>query len=68
MREARAATKGLRHSLRGREPADRASWTGAGKHRILVHVVRRYEAWRVANIIYDSGKSLVSHYRGMRKG
>jgi hypothetical protein len=42
--------------------------TGAGKRRILVHVVRRYEVWHVANMIYDSGKSLVSHYRGMRNG
>jgi hypothetical protein len=42
--------------------------TGADKHRILVHVVRKNEVWHVANIIYDSGKSLVSHYRGISKG
>jgi hypothetical protein len=40
----------------------------ADKHRILVHVVRKNEVWRVANVIYDTGKSLVSHYRGIRKG
>ena len=40
----------------------------ADKHRILVHVVRENEAWRVANVIHDSGKSLVSHYRRIAKG
>jgi hypothetical protein len=34
-------------------------------HRILVHVVGPGEAWRIANIIYDSGKSLVDHYRSI---
>lgn len=38
------------------------------RHRILVHVVRQREVLRVANIIYDSGKSLVSHYRGTGRG
>jgi hypothetical protein len=38
------------------------------KHRILVHVVRENEVWLVANIIHDSGKSFVSHYRAMAKG
>jgi hypothetical protein len=38
------------------------------RHKILVHVVREDETWLVANIIYDSGKSLISHYRGIRKG
>lgn len=33
--------------------------------RILVHAVRENEVWLVANIIYDNGKSLVSHYRGI---
>jgi hypothetical protein len=33
--------------------------------KILVHAVRENEVWLVANIIYDSGKSLVSHYRGI---
>jgi hypothetical protein len=41
--------------------------TRADKHRLLVHVVRETEVWLVANIIYDSGKSLVSHYRGMTR-
>jgi hypothetical protein len=40
----------------------------AERHRILVHVVRHREVLRVANIIYDSGKSLVSHYRGIARG
>jgi hypothetical protein len=40
------------------------------KHRgersnILVHVVREGDDWRIANVIYDSGKSLISHYRAM---
>jgi hypothetical protein len=30
--------------------------------------VRENEAWRVAKIIHDSGKSLVSHYRRIAKG
>ncbi len=34
-------------------------------HRILVHAVREKEVWLVANIIHDSGKSLVAHYRGI---
>jgi hypothetical protein len=34
----------------------------------LVHVVREDEAWHVANIIHDSGRSLVSHYRRIAKG
>jgi hypothetical protein len=37
------------------------------RHRILVHVVRQREVLRVANIIYDSGKSLISHYRGIAR-
>jgi hypothetical protein len=38
------------------------------KHRILVHVVRESEAWLVANIIHDSGRSLISHYRSIARG
>ena len=41
--------------------------TGADKHKILVHVVRKNEVWHIANVIYDAGKSLVSHYRGIRR-
>jgi len=41
--------------------------TRADKHRILVHVVRENEAWLIANIIHDSGKSLVSRYRGITR-
>ncbi len=37
----------------------------AESHQVLVHVVREDEAWLVANIIFDSGKSLLAHYRGM---
>ncbi len=37
------------------------------KHRILVHVVRETELWLVANVIYDQGKSLVSHYRSITR-
>jgi hypothetical protein len=33
------------------------------KHRVLVRVVREREIWRIADISYDSGKSLVKHYR-----
>jgi Protein of unknown function (DUF3828) len=32
-------------------------------HRILVHVIREKDDWRIANIVYDSGKSLIDHYR-----
>jgi hypothetical protein len=42
--------------------------TRGERHRLLVHVVRETEVWLVANIIYDSGKSLVSHYRRMTQG
>jgi hypothetical protein len=37
-------------------------------HKILVHVVGPGEDWRIANIIYDSGKSLLDHYRSMSGG
>ncbi len=49
------ATVGLDVSYRGE------------KHRILVHVVREEDVWLVANIIYDPGKSLVSHYRSITR-
>ena len=32
-------------------------------HKILVHVVMEEDDWRIANIIYDNGKSLIAHYR-----
>jgi hypothetical protein len=32
-------------------------------HRILVRVIREDDDWRIANIAYDSGKSLIDHYR-----
>ena len=34
-------------------------------HKILVHVIRENDDWRIANIIYDSGKSLIDHYRAI---
>ena len=37
-------------------------------HKILVHVVGPGEDWRIANIIYDSGKSLLEHYRSITGG
>jgi hypothetical protein len=37
-------------------------------HNILVHVVGPGEDWRIANIIYASGKSLIEHYRSMSGG
>lgn len=33
--------------------------------KILVHVVHENAVWLVGNIVYDSGTSLVSHYRGI---
>jgi len=32
-------------------------------HKVLVHVLLDEDGWRVANIIYDNGKSLIDHYR-----
>jgi len=32
-------------------------------HKTLVHVVMEEDDWRIANIIYDNGKSLIAHYR-----
>ena len=37
-------------------------------HKILVHVVGPGEDRRIANIIYDSGKSLIDHYRSITGG
>ena len=34
-------------------------------HQILVHVIGPDDDWRIANIIYDSGKSLLDHYRSI---
>jgi hypothetical protein len=34
-------------------------------HKVLVHVLLDEDGWRVANIIYDNGKSLIDHYREM---
>jgi hypothetical protein len=35
------------------------------RSKVLVHVIREEDDWRIANIIYDSGKSLINHYRAM---
>jgi hypothetical protein len=35
------------------------------RHKILVHVIMEKDEWRIANIIYDSGKSLLDHYRSI---
>ena len=51
--------------MRARPPSASTSDTAAESRQILVHVVREKEVWLVANIIYDSGKSLMAHYRGM---
>ena len=35
-------------------------------HKVLVHVLLdEQDGWLIANIIYDNGKSLIDHYRGM---
>ena len=34
-------------------------------HRIVVHIVKEHGDWRIANITYDTGKSLADHYRAM---
>ena len=39
-----------------------------GPHKLLVHVVGPGDDWRIANIIYDSGRSLVDHYRSITGG
>jgi len=38
------------------------------RHGILVHVIGPGDDWRIANIIYDSGKSLLDHYRSITGG
>jgi hypothetical protein len=35
------------------------------RSKVLVHVIREEDDWRIANIIYDSGKSLINHHRAM---
>jgi len=35
------------------------------RRKILVHVVSQDEDWRIANIIYESGRSLIDHYRAI---
>jgi hypothetical protein len=37
-------------------------------HKLLIHVVGPGDDWRITNIIYDSGKSLIDHYRGITGG
>jgi hypothetical protein len=35
-------------------------------HKVLVHVLLdEQDGWLVANIIYDNGRSLIDHYRGI---
>ena len=36
-------------------------------HKVLVRAVQENEAWRVADISYDSGESLSDHYRLMTR-
>jgi len=35
------------------------------RRNILALVIREGDDWRIANIIYDSGNSLIGHYRAM---
>ena len=35
----------------------------AASNQVLVHVLMDEEGWRIANVVYDNGKSLVDHYR-----
>lgn len=32
-------------------------------HELLVHVLLQTDGWRIANIVYDNGRSLLDHYR-----
>src|SRR5205814_6709972 len=32
-------------------------------HKVLVHVLMDEDGWRIANVIYDNGKSLLDQYR-----
>jgi hypothetical protein len=34
-------------------------------HKVLVHVLLDEDGWRVANVIYDNGRSLIDHYRAV---
>jgi hypothetical protein len=38
------------------------------RHQVLVHVVQENQAWRIADISYDSGNSLIEHYRRFTRG
>jgi hypothetical protein len=38
------------------------------RRKVLVHVLLDKDEWRIANIIYDSGKSLLEHYRSITGG
>jgi hypothetical protein len=38
------------------------------RRKVLVHVLLEKDEWRIANIIYDSGKSLLEHYRSITSG
>ena len=51
--------------MKARPPSASTSNYRGESRKILVHAVRENEVWLVANIIYDNGKSLVSHYRGI---
>jgi hypothetical protein len=35
------------------------------RSKVLVHIIREGDDWRIANIIHDSGKSLINHYRAI---
>ena len=37
------------------------------QHRLLVHVINQDDDYRIANIIYDSGKSLLAHYQAITR-
>ena len=37
------------------------------KHKIVVRVVKERGNWRIADITYDSGKTLSEHYRAMTR-
>jgi hypothetical protein len=36
-------------------------------HKIVVHIVKERGNWRIADVTYDSGKSLSDHYRAMAR-
>lgn len=37
------------------------------QHRLLVHVINQDDDYRIANIIHDSGKSLLAHYQAITR-